>query len=139
MHLRDMAERLVERCARCFSDPAERLQFLRRATAPCVDAEAQRVRRAPPDASRTVPRRSAFCASSSKANRDWRAPSYQSGTRSRRSPLFASSLEVSTRFAQAAGWSLASHNFARKLLPVAGLAILITLALAVTVVVQGSS
>lgn len=33
MHLRDIVVRLVERCAACYSDPADRLQFLQRATA----------------------------------------------------------------------------------------------------------
>jgi len=80
-----MAERLVERCAGCFSDPAERLQFLQRAAPPRVD------------------------------------------------------VENSLRFAGAVGWALARRDLGRKLLPIVGLAILITLALAVTVVVQGSS
>jgi hypothetical protein len=84
MYLRDMAERLLERCANCFSDPAERLQFLQQAAV--------------------------------------------SDVRSRGNP----------RFAQAVGWALARHDFARKLFPAAGLAILIAIALAVTVV-QGSS
>jgi hypothetical protein len=43
------------------------------------------------------------------------------------------------RFAQAVGWALARHDFARKLLPIAVLTMSITLALAVTVVVQGRS
>ena len=39
MHFRNMAERVVERCAFWFSDPAERLQFLQRATAPASGIE----------------------------------------------------------------------------------------------------
>jgi len=85
MYLRDMVERLVERCASCFSDPAERLQFLQRAT---VSDEGGQGR---------------------------------------------------TRFTRAFGWALARHEFVRKLLPIAGLATLITVALGIAVVVEGGS
>ena len=85
MYLRDMAVRLVERCAGCFSDPAERLRFLQRATVPDDGAQGR------------------------------------------------------PRLTRAVRWALARPDIARKILPVAGLAILIALALAVTVVVQGGS
>ena len=39
MYFRHTAERLLEHCASCFADPAERLKFLQRATAWSVDRE----------------------------------------------------------------------------------------------------
>jgi hypothetical protein len=54
---------------------------------PISPAEAQRVRRAPPDVTGTGSRRTPFCAGSSRAQRVRRAPPDVTGTGSRRTPF----------------------------------------------------